>query len=62
MYPIVQQDITLDELISSDEVFITSTIKKVMPVVKIDDTLINGGTVGPIATQLYQWMTTHTSC
>ena len=61
MYPVVQQDITFDELICSDEVFITSTIKKVMPVVKIDGILINGGRVGPIAKQLYQWMTTHIS-
>jgi branched-chain amino acid aminotransferase len=35
-----------DFLKSSDEVFITSSIIEVMPVVKIDDTLINNGKIG----------------
>ena len=61
-YPVVERDITLDELMASDEVFITSSTKKVMPVVRIDGQPIEGGGVGPIATELNKWLTTHTSC
>jgi branched-chain amino acid aminotransferase len=62
LYPVVLKDIKLDELLASDEVFITSSTKKVLPVVKIDDHSINGGNVGPISARLNQWMTTRTSC
>ena len=61
-YPVVERDITLDELMASDEVFITSSTKKVMPVVRIDGQPIKEGGVGPIATKLNKWLTTHTSC
>ncbi len=38
--------IRLEELLNAEEVFITSTNKKVMPVVKLDDQLIGNGKVG----------------
>jgi len=38
--------IRLEELLKAEEVFITSTNKKVMPVVKLDDQLIGNGKVG----------------
>lgn len=40
------KNITLSELYDSDEIFITSTSKRVMPVVKIETRKINGGLVG----------------
>jgi len=61
-YSVIERDITLEELMASDEVFITSSTKKVMPVVRIDGQPISGGKVGSIAPDLYTWMTTHTSC
>lgn len=38
--------IGLDELLEAEEVFITSSAKKVMPVVKLDDRQIGNGAVG----------------
>ncbi len=38
--------ILLEELLNAEEVFITSTSKKVMPVVKLGDRLVGSGTVG----------------
>lgn len=46
--------ITLEELLTADEVFITSTSKKVLPIVKLDDTLIGNGMPGPKTVQLIQ--------
>lgn len=40
------RDFTLDELRAADEVFMTSTNRRVMPVVKLDDQLIVDGKVG----------------
>ena len=42
----------LQDLLFSDEVFITSTSLEVMPVVKVDDFTINQGQVGPVAHHL----------
>ncbi len=44
----------LQDLLFSDEVFITSTSLEVMPVVRVDDFTINQGRVGPIARRLRQ--------
>lgn len=48
-----EKDITLDDLFSADEVFLTSTTKKIMPVVKIDNKKIGNGRPGKIAKRLY---------
>jgi branched-chain amino acid aminotransferase len=42
----------LQDLLSADEVFITSTSLEVMPVIKVDDFIINQGEVGPVAKRL----------
>lgn len=44
--------IRLDELLGADEAFITSTVKRVMPLVKLDDQMICDGHVGPETRQL----------
>ena len=46
---VVSGEFKLQDLKFSDEVFITSTSLEVMPVVKVDDFMINQGLVGPIA-------------
>lgn len=53
-YDIELRPVTLDEVYGSDEVFITSTIKKVLPIVKIDDRVISDGLVGPVAKYLME--------
>lgn len=51
---VIKGEFKLQDLKFSDEVFITSTSLEVMPVVKVDDFIINQGLVGPIAHGLRQ--------
>lgn len=46
-------DFSLEDLLTADEVFLTSTIKEIMPIVKIDDRVIGNGTPGPVTTDLW---------
>ncbi len=43
-YPIEVRPVSVDELKSADEVFITSSTKEIVPVVQVDDTTIADGT------------------
>ncbi len=47
MYDIDYRLISLDELNSADEAFITSTTKEILPIVRVDDVVIGNGQVGP---------------
>jgi branched-chain amino acid aminotransferase len=49
---VIAGEFKLQDLKFSDEVFITSTSLEVMPVIKVDDFVINQGEVGPIAQEL----------
>jgi len=40
--------ITISELLDADEVFITSSFKDIVPIVKIDETIIGSGLVGKV--------------
>lgn len=40
------------DLYSADEVFITSSIREIMPVVRVDDVQVGSGTPGPVAREL----------
>ena len=42
----------LDEFLSADEAFISSTVSEVMPVVQVDDTVLPGGRMGPVTERL----------
>ena len=44
--------VTVAELLSADECFITATNKKITPIIQIDNKKINSGTPGPITKQL----------
>jgi branched-chain amino acid aminotransferase len=43
---VVEKDVKIKDLLKADEVFITATSKEIMPVVKIDNHVINDGKVG----------------
>jgi D-alanine transaminase/branched-chain amino acid aminotransferase len=43
---VITKDISLDELHNADEVFITSTSKRIMPIIKIGDLIVGDGNVG----------------
>ena len=47
-----ERDITLSELLAADEVFITSSFKEVVPIVKVDGAAIGSGAVGPVAKEV----------
>ncbi|GGH80850.1 D-alanine transaminase [Pullulanibacillus pueri] len=51
--PVIEKSFTLNELLTADEVFVTSTTQEVMPVVKINQSTIAEGRVGKW-TQLLQ--------
>ena len=53
-YTIKEQTVTIETLLQADEVFITSSMKKVVPVIKIGDTTIANGKPGPITQHIIQ--------
>jgi D-alanine transaminase len=42
-----EEEFGVDELLDAKEVWITSTTKEIMPVIQIDDTVVNKGIIGP---------------
>jgi branched-chain amino acid aminotransferase len=51
-FEIVVGDVSLDEALGADEVFLTSTTRGVVPIVKLDDHPIGDGTPGPVTRTL----------
>jgi branched-chain amino acid aminotransferase len=50
---VVERDIPVADLLGADEVFITSSIRELLPVVRVDDRPIASGTPGPVARALH---------
>jgi branched-subunit amino acid aminotransferase/4-amino-4-deoxychorismate lyase len=53
-YRVEKRQVTIEELFRADEVFLTSTTKRILPVVKINDKIIGNGTPGPVTTELFE--------
>lgn len=51
-WKVEERKITLKELLGADECFITATNKEVLPIVKINGTIIGNGTVGPVTKRI----------
>ncbi len=51
-FEIVRGPITMEQTLAADETFITSSVRGVVPIVRIDDHLIGSGTVGPVVRTL----------
>ena len=49
-----EREITTEELMNAAEVFLTSTTKRILPIVKIDNKIIGNGKPGKITTVLYE--------
>lgn len=47
-----ERDITVNDVKNTREVFISNTTKRILPVLKVDDTVINNGKPGPITLKL----------
>ena len=52
-YKVEERAITCDELKNADEVFLTGTTKRIIPVIEIDGKMVNNGKPGEITTSLY---------
>lgn len=51
-YPVEQRQVTLDELLDAQEVFITSSFKDIVPIVSVDGKKIGDGAPGPVTKDL----------
>lgn len=51
-FPIEERPILLEELALADEAFVTSSSKEIVPVVRVDETIIGNGRPGPRTTEL----------
>lgn len=51
-FQVSEADVTLADIFAAKEVFITSTTKNILPVIQIDDKLINNGEPGPVTLRL----------
>lgn len=51
-YQVQEKEISIKELLAADEVFLSATNKKVLPIVEVDSHKINGGKVGEITKEL----------
>ncbi len=54
-HKVTVQRLTLNDFLSADEVFITSSTKRIMPVIAIDNQSISNSNVGPISQKINQW-------
>jgi branched-chain amino acid aminotransferase len=48
-----QQPLTVEELYSAEECFLTNTSMELMPVTQVDDRMIGNGRPGPVTNQLH---------
>ena len=53
-YIVEERAVTVDELKNAAEVFLTSTTKRIIPVIEIDRKLVNNGKPGDITSALYR--------
>ena len=58
-FEVQETDITLDDVYSADEVFITSSVKGVMPIVKVGENIIGSGEPGNVSRQLMEAFEAH---
>jgi branched-chain amino acid aminotransferase len=52
-YKVEKRQVTIDELLDAAEVFLTSTTRRILPVLKINDQIISDGKPGAITIDLY---------
>jgi branched-chain amino acid aminotransferase len=52
--PVDERDLVPGDVYGADEVFITSSIRELLPVVRVDDRTIGSGAPGPIARSLHR--------
>jgi branched-chain amino acid aminotransferase len=50
---LTEKDLTIDDLLGADEVFLTNVIMQVMPIKKIEKHTVGDGLVGPVSKKLH---------
>ncbi len=53
-YSTEERNVTIDELNNATEIFLTSTTKRILPVVRVNDMAVANGIPGAVTKQLYQ--------
>lgn len=53
-YPVIEKDLSRDDLYTADEVFVTGTMSEIKAVTEIDRRLIGDGARGPITRKIYE--------
>jgi branched-chain amino acid aminotransferase len=48
----IEKDLTIDDLLGADEVFLTNVIMQVMPITKVEKHTVGDGQVGPVSKKL----------
>jgi branched-subunit amino acid aminotransferase/4-amino-4-deoxychorismate lyase len=51
-FVIRETDITIDDVLNAKEVFLTSTTKRILPIIKVDNTIIGTGKPGSVSLSL----------
>jgi len=51
---VIQQSITVTDLLHADEVWLSSSSREISPVTQIDDKIIAKGSIGPMASKMHQ--------
>ena len=49
---LIEKDLTIDDVLGADEIFLTNVIMQVMPIIKVEKHTVGRGKVGPIAKKL----------
>ncbi|HCO95423.1 MAG TPA: hypothetical protein DIU00_15985 [Phycisphaerales bacterium] len=49
---LIEKDLTIDEVLAADEVFLTNVIMQVMPIIKIEKHTVGDSLVGPVTREL----------
>lgn len=50
---LIEKDLTIDDLLGADEIFLTNVIMQVMPITKIEKHRVGDGLVGPVSKKLH---------
>jgi branched-chain amino acid aminotransferase len=54
VFDVEERDITVEELRTADEAFLTASFKEVVPIVKIDDDNVGDGRIGEVSKKVLE--------